>query len=117
MSRRGWSWRDGRLQTVSAWSHSPPFPRCRSTRSSRLIWPGLAEVVASHRAIVVTEEMSPQRSLGMKSERSPTSDTLAHEFIDLPLPDKFVHIYGTHEDAVAAHGLTADHIISGISKT
>jgi transketolase len=77
---------------------------------------GLAEVLASHRETVVIEEMSPQGSLGMKVKALAYERRANCRVHCFSLRDEFVHVYGSHEDVLAAHGLTADNIVQSISK-
>jgi transketolase len=75
---------------------------------------GVAEVLASHREIVVVEEMSPQGSLGMKVKALAYERGASSRIHCFSLRDEFVHVYGSHEEVLAAHGLTADNIMAGI---
>jgi transketolase len=77
---------------------------------------GLAEVLASHREIVVIEEMSPQGSLGIKVKALAYERSAGSRIRCFSLRDEFVHVYGTHEDVLAAHGLTADNIVESIAR-
>ena len=78
---------------------------------------GLDEVLASHRETVVIEEMSPQGSLGMRVKALAYERRANSRIHCFSLRDEFVHVYGDHEDVLAAHGLTTDIIVAGISRT
>jgi len=78
---------------------------------------GLAEVLASHRETVVIEEMSPQGSLGMKVKALAYERRAGSRIHCFSLRDEFVHAYGSHEDVLAAHGLTVDNIVESLSRT
>jgi|SRR5665213_3065204 len=75
---------------------------------------GVAEVLASHREIVVVEEMSPQGSLGLKVKALAYERGASSRIHCFSLRDEFVHVYGSHEEVLAAHGLTADNIMAGM---
>jgi transketolase len=75
---------------------------------------GLAGALASHRHVVVIEEMSPQGSLGLKAKALAYERCASCEIHCFSLRDEFVHVYGSHEEVLAAHGLTAENIMAGI---
>jgi transketolase len=77
---------------------------------------GIAQILASHREVVVIEEMSPQGSLGLKVKAlayETQSKSKVHAF---SLKDEFIHNYGSHEDVLAAHGLTAERIFASVAQ-
>lgn len=76
---------------------------------------GLAELLASHRQLVVIEEMSPQGSLGTKVKALAYERQAACEIRTFSLQDEFIHCYGNHEQLLEAHGLTTEIIASSIS--
>jgi transketolase len=71
---------------------------------------GLAEVFAAHREVVVIEEMSPQGSLGTKVKALAYERKATCPIRCFSLQDEFIHHYGSHEQLLAAHGLTAEAI-------
>lgn len=75
---------------------------------------GLAEALASHRHVVVIEEMSPQGSLGLNVKALAYERRANCQIHCFSLRDEFMHVYGGHEDVLAAHGLTAENIMAGI---
>jgi len=78
---------------------------------------GVAEVLAAHRDVVVIEEMSPQGSLGMRVKALAYEQRASSRIHCFSLRDEFVHVYGTHEDLLAAHGLTAAGIVRVMSRS
>jgi transketolase len=76
---------------------------------------GLAEVLASHRETVVIEEMSPQGSLAAKLKALAYERGAGSRIYCFSLRDEFVHAYGSHEEVLAAHGLTLDNILANLS--
>lgn len=73
---------------------------------------GLAQVLASHREVVVIEEMSPQGSLGTKVKALAFERQAKCSIRAFSLQDDFIHNYGSHEQLLAAHGLSAEAITS-----
>ena len=71
---------------------------------------GLAAALASHREMLVIEEMSPQGSLGTKVKALAFERGARCVVQCFSLQDAFIHHYGTHPQLLAAHGLTADAI-------
>jgi transketolase len=66
---------------------------------------GIAEVLRRHRQVVVIEEMAPTGGLGPRV-KSLAWDTEARCRVDtFSLQDAFVHVYGSHAELLAAHGL------------
>jgi transketolase len=78
---------------------------------------GVAEALGSHREMVVIEEMSPQGSLGIKVKALAYERGAGCRIHCFSLRDEFVHVYGSHEDVLAAHGLTAGNIVAGVLRT
>jgi transketolase len=75
---------------------------------------GLADVLASHRETIVIEEMSPQGSLGIKVKALAYERGAGCRIHCFSLRDEFVHVYGSHQDVLAAHGLTVDDVVAGV---
>ena len=76
---------------------------------------GIGEVLAAHPQTIVIEEMSPQGGLGTKVKALAYERRAGSRIHCFSLRDEFVHVYGSHEEVLAAHGLTADHILNGLS--
>jgi transketolase len=71
---------------------------------------GLAAALASHHEMLVIEEMSPQGSLGTKVKALAFERAAGCKVQCFSLQDAFIHHYGSHQQLLAAHGLTADAI-------
>ena len=72
---------------------------------------GLAAVLASHKHVAVLEEMAPRGGLGDAVKRI-AWDTQARCRIDcFSLKDEFIHLYGKHEELLAAHGFSPEAIL------
>jgi len=78
---------------------------------------GVAEALGAHREMVVIEEMSPQGSLGNKVKALAYERGARCRIHCFSLRDEFVHVYGSHDDVLAAHGLTAGNILAGVLRT
>ncbi|MDZ4253980.1 MAG: transketolase C-terminal domain-containing protein [Sulfuritalea sp.] len=68
---------------------------------------GIVQALASHRRMVVLEEMTPH-GLGLRV-KAIAHDCMAWARIEaFALRDEFIHCYGTRDDILAAHGLGLD---------
>jgi transketolase len=73
---------------------------------------GIAELLQRHRHVVVVEEHAPQGGLAPQTKQI-AWDTGARCRLDcFTLKDEFVHCYGSHEDILAAHGLSTRAILA-----
>jgi len=77
----------------------------------------LADILAHHARVIVIEEMAPSGSLTQMTK------ALAHDVgarcrIDgFTLDDAFHHVYGSHGDVLAAHGLSVPAILARLQRT
>ena len=72
---------------------------------------GIARVLGKYRHVIVLEEMVAQGGLG-ESVKAVAWESGATCKIDwMSLKDEFIHVYGKHEDVLAAHGLTLDRLL------
>jgi len=72
---------------------------------------GISEVLRRHKQVIVVEEHAPQGGLAPQTKQI-AWDIGANCRIDcFTLKDEFVHCYGSHEDILAAHGLSAKRIL------
>jgi len=78
---------------------------------------GLAAVLAAHREVVVIEEMSPQGSLGTKIKALAFERGATCAIRCFSLKDDFIHVYGSHEALLEAHGLSAAAIATELGAT
>jgi transketolase len=77
---------------------------------------GIAQILATHSEVVVIEEMSPQGSLGLKVKALAYEGGANCRVKCFSLRDEFIHVYGSHEDVLAAHGLTAENIFASVAQ-
>jgi len=72
---------------------------------------GISDVLRRHKQVIVVEEHVPQGGLAPQTKQI-AWDVGAKCRIDcFTLKDEFVHCYGSHEDILAAHGLSAKAIL------
>jgi len=72
---------------------------------------GIAEALATHSEVIVIEEMSPQGSLGLKVKALAFETQAKSKVRAFSLKDEFIHVYGSHEQLLAAHDLSAEAIL------
>jgi transketolase len=71
---------------------------------------GITDVLQRYRRVVVIEECAPNGSLAMNVERLAWKSRATCQLDTFTLQDKFIHCYGSHEDLLAAHGLSVPAI-------
>jgi transketolase len=72
---------------------------------------GVAQVLHNHAHVIVIEELAPYGGLGPRV-KAIAWDTKASCRLDtFSLDDRFHHVYGSHSDILAAHGLSRDNIV------
>ena len=72
---------------------------------------GVIDLMRRHKRLVVIEEAVPSGSLGGAIKQlawDVQADCKLHVF---SLQDAFIHVYGSHDDILAAHGLSAEQIL------
>lgn len=75
---------------------------------------GIARVLRDFRKVVVVEEHAPQGGLAARTRQIAWETKAACTLKTFTLQDRFIHCYGTHEDLLAAHGLSAPQILAGL---
>jgi transketolase len=76
---------------------------------------GIARILASYARVVVIEECAPNGSLSMNIQCIAWQQRASCALDVFTLKDEFIHCYGSHDDLLAAHGLTVDNIVAGIT--
>jgi transketolase len=71
---------------------------------------GLSKVLARFARIVVIEECAPNGSLAMQIHQLAWQSRATCQIDAFTLQDAFIHCYGSHEDLLAAHGLSVQII-------
>lgn len=73
---------------------------------------GLASVILSHDRVVVIEEHVPSGGLASKVKEFAFDLRATCEINTFSLKDEFLHVYGSHSELLAAHGLSIPNILS-----
>jgi len=76
---------------------------------------GIEVALRNHRQVIVIEEHVPQGGLAPQTKQIAwdiNAQCVLHTFT---LQDEFIHNYGTHDDLLAAHGLSIEHIMKIVS--
>lgn len=76
---------------------------------------GIARLLARFSRIVVLEEMVPQGGLGDAVKTIAWESGAKTRIRHLSLKHEFIHVYGKHEELLAAHGLGADAIVAALA--
>jgi transketolase len=67
---------------------------------------GIAKILARYSKVVVLEEMVPHGGLGQMVKALAFESGARCRITSLSLKHEFVHVYGSHEQLLAAHGLS-----------
>lgn len=67
---------------------------------------GIAKILSTFESVVVIEECAPNGSLSMNIQKIAWEEHAASQLHVFTLRDEFIHCYGSHEDLLAAHGLS-----------
>ncbi len=66
---------------------------------------GLSQVLRLHRRVIVIEETTPQGGLGLRVKEIAWETKASCQIDAFALQDAFIHVYGSHPELLAAHGL------------
>ena len=76
---------------------------------------GVVRVLQSHSRVIVIEETSPQNGLGPMVKQIAWDMRAVTDLQTFSLRGEFVHVYGSHDDLLAVHGLATPHILETIA--
>jgi transketolase len=76
---------------------------------------GLADILRHHKRVIVMEEHVPQGGLAPQLKQIAWDIKAQCELHAFTLKDEFVHCYGSHDDILDAHGLSAKRILAAVS--
>lgn len=76
---------------------------------------GIARALANHDQAIVIEEHAPQGGLASLTKQAAWDGGVTCDLRTFTLNDKFIHCYGSHQDILAAHGLSLQALIDGVS--
>lgn len=77
---------------------------------------GIAAALASHAAVAVIEEMLPNGGLAGRVKEIAWEEKARCRLDAFTLKDEFPHVYGSHDEVLASHGLSADAITAALSR-
>lgn len=75
---------------------------------------GIVSALRSHNRVIVIEEMVPHGGLGSRVKEVAWDIRADCDLRTFSLKDEFMHIYGSHEELLDAHGLSVSHIHSNL---
>jgi transketolase len=76
---------------------------------------GLADVLHRHARVVVIEEASPQNGLGAQTKQIAWDTRATCDLQAFALKDAFIHVYGSHDEILSAHGLDTKTILAALA--
>lgn len=94
---------------LSEKGHSVSLISCHTLKP--LDGEGIAEILNSHKSVIVIEEHVPQGGLASQTKQLAWDIRAECDLHSFTLKDEFVHCYGSHEDILAAHGISVDNIL------
>lgn len=77
--------------------------------------PGIEKVLRNYKQVIVIEEHVPQGGLAPQTKQIAWDTKAQCTLHTFTLRDEFIHNYGTHDDLLAAHGLSIEHIMRSVS--
>ncbi len=77
--------------------------------------PGIEAALRDHAQVVVIEETAPNGALGMQVKAIAWEIRAGCRLDTFALDDAFHHVYGSHDELLAVHGLSASAILAGIA--
>jgi transketolase len=72
---------------------------------------GIRQILTSHGRVAVVEEHVPHGGLGSRVKEIAWDMGARCRLDCFSLKDEFIHCYGSHEDILAAHGISVDNIM------
>lgn len=75
---------------------------------------GIASLLVSHDRVVVIEEHAPQGGLAPQTKQIAWDIGARCTLHTFTLKDEFIHCYGSHDDILAAHGLSTERMLAAI---
>lgn len=75
---------------------------------------GIAETLLSHREVIVLEEHAPQGGLASRVKQVAWDAGARCKLHTFTLQDEFIHLYGSHDDLLGAHGISEERILAQV---
>lgn len=76
---------------------------------------GIVEAMKTHKHVIVIEEHAPQGGLAPQTKQLAWDSKATCRLDTFTLQDKFIHNYGSYEDLLSAHGLSAEKILAAVA--
>jgi transketolase len=76
---------------------------------------GIIEALKTHKQVIVIEEHAPQGGLAPQTKQIAWDIKATCRLDTFTLQDKFIHNYGSHDDLMAAHGLSPQRILAAVA--
>ncbi len=76
---------------------------------------GIATALGAHKQVIVIEEHAPQGGLAPQSKQIAWDSGARCRLDTFTLQDRFIHNYGSHDELLAAHGLSLQQILSKVA--
>jgi transketolase len=75
---------------------------------------GIVQALSNHNHVIVIEEHVPQGGLAPQTKQIAWDIGAKCALQTFTLRDEFIHNYGSHDDLLAAHGISFDHILKAV---
>jgi transketolase len=72
---------------------------------------GIAEALSTHKEVLVIEEHAPQGGLAPQTKQIAWDIQAKCKLTTYTLQDAFIHCYGSHDQLLAAHGISRERIL------
>ena len=76
---------------------------------------GIVQALNNHKHVIVIEEHVPQGGLAPQTKQIAWDTGAKCALQTFTLRDEFIHNYGSHDDLLAAHGLSFDHVMKTVT--
>jgi transketolase len=76
--------------------------------------PGIAAALSAHKRVLVIEEGVPHGGLASRVKEIAWESKATCRLKCFTLKDEFIHCYGSHDDLLAAHGITVDGMVESL---
>jgi len=75
---------------------------------------GIISALSDHTRVLVIEEMTPHGGLGSRVKEIAWDNQAKCKLMTYSLKDEFIHLYGSHEELLEAHGLSVEQIYESL---
>jgi transketolase len=76
---------------------------------------GIVDALKRHEHVIVIEEHAPQGGLAPQTKQLAWDSQATCRLDSFTLQDEFIHNYGSHDDLLAAHGLSPGRILDAVA--